>query len=119
MDAYVSLTSTHSGKMTALQRQVQMKITILVTWVRLLCFSSQQSASERLHNKMSYIQLKCLERVEQTDGHVMDEVGVGLMEGGKSESRQIKSTGFPNTLVPCQPAQMTDTACLFLASSFS
>lgn len=28
-------------------------------------------------------------------------------------------TGFPDTLVPCQPAQMTDTACLFLASSFS
>lgn len=67
MDAYVSLTSTHSGKMTALQRQVQMKITILVTWVSLLCFSSQQSASERLHNNMSYIQLKCLERVEQMD----------------------------------------------------
>ena len=41
----------------------------------------------------------------------------GVDGGGKS--RQVKSTGFPNTLVPCQPAQMTDTACLFLASSFS
>lgn len=42
----------------------------------------------------------------------------GVDGGGNSHSHG-KSTGFPNTLVPCQPAQMTDTACLFLASSFS
>lgn len=49
-------------------------------------------------------------------------VGVedGVNVGSKvTQPRQVKSTGFPNTLVPCQPAQMTDTACLFLAASFS
>lgn len=51
------------------------------------------------------------------DGGCDDTHGRG---GGRVTARQrFSQTGFPDTLVPCQPAQMTDTACLFLASSFS
>lgn len=71
-----------------------------------------------LHSKLpNMMKCKCLEWAEQIDVYVKDRWGGEVVgRGGKS---QVKSTGFPNTLVPCQPAQMTDTACLFLASSFS
>lgn len=87
-----------------------MKMTVLVEMVRL--FSPQHQVgefvSERVRGKLSYTANKMFRMGSAVDG------------GGKSCSHGKSSQqASPNTLVPCQPAQMTDTACLFLASSFS
>lgn len=46
------------------------------------------------------------------------EGGAGGVEGGGESHNQVNRLP-KNTLVPCQPAQITDTAFFFLASSFS
>lgn len=42
----------------------------------------------------------------------------GGVEGGGESHNQVNRLP-ENTLVPCQPAQITPTACFLLASSFS
>lgn len=61
----------------------------------------------------------------RVNGAVVDgEVGgngwdVTVGGGGGGESHNQVNRLPENTLVPCQPAQITPTACFLLASSFS